>query len=147
MTWQELLAARQIRTHQTSAEELSDLRAIVARDLADAKVPTISPDRRFATAYNAVLQLTKMVIACEGYQVVGLGHHRTTFVALENALGPLPFPFGDYFDGCRKKRNQVDYDTANVTSAAEVDELLRRAEEFRRLVETWIRKHHSAYMP
>jgi hypothetical protein len=28
-------------------------------------------DRRFATAYNAVLQLAKMVIACAGYRVAG----------------------------------------------------------------------------
>ena len=71
MTWQELLDARQIRPHQTSAEELFDLRAIIERDLADAKVTDISPDRRFATAYNAVLKTTKMVLACAGYRVVG----------------------------------------------------------------------------
>jgi hypothetical protein len=29
------------------------MRALVARDLADAQVPGLSADRRFATAYNA----------------------------------------------------------------------------------------------
>ncbi len=33
----------------------------------DANLDQLSADRRFATAYNAVLQLTKMGIACEGY--------------------------------------------------------------------------------
>ena len=32
------------------------MRALVARDLADAQVPGLSADRRFATAYNAALQ-------------------------------------------------------------------------------------------
>ena len=31
------------------------MRALVARDLGDAKVDGLSPDRRFATAYNAAL--------------------------------------------------------------------------------------------
>jgi hypothetical protein len=50
---------------------LTDLRAVIARDLQDAALSGLSADRRFATAYNAVLQLTKMVIACAGYRVVG----------------------------------------------------------------------------
>ena len=45
-----------------------DLRGIVERDLKDAKIPELSADRRYATAYNAILQLTKMVIACSGYR-------------------------------------------------------------------------------
>jgi hypothetical protein len=42
------------------------MRAFVARDLADAKVKTLSADRRFATAYNAALQAANMAIACAG---------------------------------------------------------------------------------
>jgi hypothetical protein len=41
-------------------EEISDLRDVVERDLKDARVDMISAGRRFATAYNAVLQLAKM---------------------------------------------------------------------------------------
>jgi hypothetical protein len=50
--------------------ELDGLRAVVARDLTDARVVGLSTDRQFATAYNAVLQLAKMAIACAGYRVV-----------------------------------------------------------------------------
>src|SRR5213593_855818 len=73
MTWKDLLKNQRVKPHQTSHEELHDLRAVVERDLKDAKLDQLSADRRFATAYNAVLQ-TKMVIACEGYRVTGLGH-------------------------------------------------------------------------
>lgn len=87
MSWQRLLAAHRVQRHATSRRELDRLRAVVARDLCDARVPGLSTDRKFATACNAVLQLAKMAIACVGYRVVGQGHYLTTFQALELAMG------------------------------------------------------------
>jgi hypothetical protein len=113
--------------------------------LQDAAVPALSADRRFATAYNAVLQLGKMVVACAGYRVVGPGHHLTTFEAVEIALGSSISALVTYFDTCRRKRNQVDYDRVNAATDTEAQELLNKAEEFRNLAEKWIRKHHPAY--
>src|ERR1700722_13241671 len=99
----------------------------------------ISADRRFATACNAVLQLTKIVLACSGYRVSGLGHHQTTFEALELAMGSQIGDLAVYFDTCRRKRNQVDYDFALVASDTEVDGLLSTAEESRAAREIWSR--------
>jgi cobalamin-dependent methionine synthase I len=145
MTWQDLLNAQRVRAHRTGPQEIFDLRGVVERDLKDAKLDALSDDRRFATAYNAVLQLTKIVIACEGYRVVGLGHHQTTFQALEIAMGRSVVPLSSYFELCRRQRNQVDYDMANVATEAETRLLVQKAEEFQRLVEDWIRKHYPAY--
>ena len=50
-----------------------------------------------------------------------------------------------YFDTCRRKRNQVDYDFALVASDTEVDGLLSNAEEFRATGEIWIRTRRPAY--
>jgi hypothetical protein len=75
MSWQQLLRNHRVQRHTTSRRELDGLRAIVTRDLQDARVAGLSTDRQFATAYNAVLQLAKMAIACAGYRVVGAGHH------------------------------------------------------------------------
>jgi hypothetical protein len=46
------------------------MRALVARDLADAGIAGLSADRRFATAYNAALQAANIAIAfaCAGYR-------------------------------------------------------------------------------
>jgi hypothetical protein len=145
MTWQSLLANGRIKRHTTSLQEISDLRDVIERDLKDARVEIISADRRFATAYNAVLQLAKVVIACSGFRVSGLAHHQTTFEALELAMGPKVSNLVAYFDTCRRKRNQVDYDFALVASDTEVEELLSKAEEFRTMVEDWIRHNHSKY--
>src|SRR5690242_8386997 len=116
MTWQSLLASGRVKRHRTSPQEIRDLLDIVDRDLKDAGVDIISADRRFATAYNAVLQLAKIVIACSGYRVVGLGHHQITFEGLELAMGGPISKLAAYFDTCRRKRNQVDYDFALVAS-------------------------------
>ena len=43
-----------IRSHKTSAKEIADLMRLVKRDMADAGLVQLSPDRRFATAYIAV---------------------------------------------------------------------------------------------
>ena len=49
-SWQQWLAKGDVKTHQTSKQEIDDLRALIIRDLADAAVAGLSADRRFATA-------------------------------------------------------------------------------------------------
>jgi hypothetical protein len=115
----------------------------VDRDLADAAIEQLSADRRFSVAYNAVHQLAKMVLACAGYRVSTSkgGHHATTFEAAGLILGKAHQPLFDYFDICRQKRNQVNYDHAGLTSDAEAQELVEKATEFRIVVEGWIEKN------
>jgi uncharacterized protein (UPF0332 family) len=120
---------------------------VVARDLKDAALSEVSLDRRFAIAYNAILQLATMVIACSGYRVRGLGHHHTTFEALELAMGPNMTTYAVYFDTCRRKRNLVEYDLANSITETEARELVEKAHEFHQLVETWIAQHYPAFTP
>jgi hypothetical protein len=145
MSFQQLLAAHRVQPHTTSKRELAGLRAIVSRDLQDAYVPGLSSDRQFATAYNAVLQLAKMAMACAGYRVVDQGHHLTTFEALELAIGQSVSQLASYFDTCRRKRNMLDYDMANVVTDTEVTERLEKAEELRELVEQWITTHYPHF--
>jgi uncharacterized protein (UPF0332 family) len=138
------LQRRKIQRHQTSRNELDELRALVDRDLKDAAITQLSADRRFAVAYNAVLQLAKMVLACEGYRASSKpGHHTTTLEAVGFILGAAQRALIDYFEACRRKRNQVNYDVAGVTSEAEAEELVEKAKEFRQVVEDWIMQNHS----
>jgi hypothetical protein len=69
VTWTSLLANKEAQKHKTSKKELDNMRALVARDLADASLAGLSADRRFATAYNAALQAANMAIACAGYRI------------------------------------------------------------------------------
>jgi hypothetical protein len=47
-----LSASKRIEHHLTSTNELAGLRKLIARDLSDATVPGLSPDRTFATTYD-----------------------------------------------------------------------------------------------
>jgi hypothetical protein len=148
MTWQQLLNAKHVQTHTTSKQELDDLRAVIERDLRDAGVTDLSADRSFATSYNAALQTAKMAIASAGYRVVAKkGHHQVTYEAAELALGPSVSKLMAYFETCRRKRNTLDYNVANVVSDTEAAELLQKAQELRQEVEAWIAKHHPSLVP
>ena len=139
MTWAQLLANNEIKQHKTSKAELDKIRVAIHRDLADASLNGLSADRRFATAYNAALQATKMAIACAGYRVTaGGGHHRISFEAVRPAVGKAADGYADYFDRCRRKRNVIDYDDANVATETEAQEIVEKAVEFVAAIEQLI---------
>jgi uncharacterized protein (UPF0332 family) len=116
------------------------------RDLTDAAIEGLSTVRCFATAYNAVLQLSKIAIACAGYRVTsGAGHHQKSFEAVKVAIGKRVEALADYFETCRRKRNHIDYDASEVVTETEAEELLEKSKEFQELVEEWIVKHHPTF--
>lgn len=115
------------------------MRALVARDLADATVAGLSADRRFATAYNAGLLAANMVIACAGYRVTAkTGHHKISFDSIKVALGSGAGKYADYFETCRRKRNVIDYTRSHVATDTEAKEILEKATQFYEVVEGWI---------
>lgn len=129
MSWTKLLEQGRAERHKTSAEELAALRAVIERNLTDARVEAISPDTRFGCAYEAALIVATAAIACSGHRVKGLGHHRTTFEALPLALpGKESVDDARYFDRCRRLRNEFSYAAAGVVDEREVHELLARVE-------------------
>lgn len=142
------MANGSVNTHTTSRQEIENLRELVNRDLQDAEIEGLSDDRRFATAYNAVLQLSKMAIACAGYRVSSnkTGHHRTTFEAVKNAVPIRDVEnLADYFETCRRKRNLIDYDATELASETEADELVKKAREFQTIIEDWISDNYPAF--
>ncbi len=142
-----LLARKRVERYSTSSNELAGLRKLIARDMADATVPGLSADRTFATAYNAVLQLSKMALACAGYRVSATlpGHHQTTFEAAGLVISSAARQLTDYFETCRRKRNVIDYDSGEVTTESQAAELLEKARQYQRLIEAWIAKNHPKY--
>jgi uncharacterized protein (UPF0332 family) len=143
MSWKKLLQSNSVHRHNASRQELNDIRRLVARDLADAAIPALSEDRRFATAYNAALQTAKMAVACAGYRVASVpGHHRLTLEGAKLSLGKQAEQLADYFDACRRKRNEIDYTGATIATTTEADELVFHAKSFLKMVEEWIETNH-----
>ena len=67
-----------LRTHKTSPQEISNLLAIVERDIKDASQAEISADWSFGIAYNAALKLCTVLLYVQGFKAErSLQHYRT----------------------------------------------------------------------
>ena len=126
--------------------ELDELRGGVEVKRKDSKSTSISDDTRFATAYGAALLLAKMALACGGYRLDSKsgGHHKTAFEALPLCVGPATKTLAGFFEVCRRKRNEIEYDRSHVASHADADEIVKRVEELDALVEDWIKLNHPS---
>ena len=132
MNWKRWLDKGEIQKVYVTPRSLAEIAELVARDLKDAQVASLSADRRFAIAYNAALNLANYVIRKNGYRVAAkVGHHRITFLVAGEVLGRAAKNHLDYFDVCRRKRNKVDYDLAGVATDRDVEELIRQVVEFK----------------
>ena len=99
MSWTKLLASEEAQRHKTCGKELDNIRALIARDLADAAIAGLSADRRFATAYNAALQAANMAIACAGYRIMSkVGRHRVSLESTKLVLRKPAHKYADYFE-------------------------------------------------
>jgi len=142
MNLQNWLNEGRLQRHSTSVKEIADLLKVVDRDLADAAIKEISADRRFATAYNAALQLATIVLYASGYRTGKSGHHWVTFKILPEVMGPEAQERADYFNSCRSTRNVTDYDRAGVVSDATADEILKEAKAFKEEAINWLKANH-----
>jgi|SRR6185437_317954 len=141
MTWAKLLADNRVNREAPSKAELDNLRSIVKRCLSDVKAPGLSADARFIMAYDAARTLSLIIVRSEGYRPRSVGGHYNTFLALE-AADPVFAALSAYFDGCRMKRNDCEYDFAGGVTNTDADGLLKAAQQFAIDAEAWIKKRH-----
>jgi hypothetical protein len=130
-----------LRPHQTSAQEIDDLFAIVARDLEDT-AGSISADWRFGIAYNAALKLCVILLHASGYRPEKTLQHYRTIAALPEILGEQWRDAADYLETCRRKRNIVEYDRVGVVTGQDASELATFCNELRQEVLAWLDKNH-----
>jgi hypothetical protein len=144
MSLPDWLANRWLVTHEPSVDEIADLPAVVDRDLADAAVPRLSSDWRSGISYNAALQLATLALAASGYRPA-----RNSARADDSFLAPhcRRGCEVDLLDAVRRKRNQLNYERAGTTSAAEAGEMYALATELRTKVVRWLAKHHRPLCP
>lgn len=146
MSLQNWISEGRLLKHITSKKEIQNLFDLVERDLKDAKIKQLSTDRRFATAYNAALQLCTIALLTSGYRVkASNGHHWVTLLSLPEVMGKAFESHADYFNACRAKRNMTDYDRVGGISDIELKELLEEVDSFKQEVINWINLNHTKY--
>lgn len=146
MSLADWLANHWIVRHGATVDEISDLIAVVDRDLEDAAVPRLSEDRRLGITYNAALQLATLALAAEGYRPGRERAHERAILSLHDTVG-VDSKTVDLLDAIRRKRNQINYERAGTTSAAEADEIYRVVTTLRSDVVRWLRRNHRALVP
>lgn len=139
MGFKDLVDGGNVVKQETSRNEIQELLRIAGRSLKDANAKGLSPEGRFALAYDAALQLATIPLRCYGYRTRGEGHHWSVFNALPDLMGNAITDIADYFQACRAKRSTAIYHQSSVVSRTECDELYKEAEEFDKLVRRWLK--------
>jgi hypothetical protein len=141
MSWAKLLADKRVTRVPPSKAELDNLRSIVARSLNDVTAKGLSADARFVMAYDAARTLSLIIVRAAGYKPRAVGGHYNTFLALEAADKAFA-ALSVYFDGCRMKRNDCEYDFAGGVTETDADGLLKTVRQFAVDAEAWVKGHH-----
>lgn len=132
--------------HRPSTGEISDLLALVERDIRESQTPGLSADWRLNIAYNAGLQAATAALAAEGYRASREAHHLRVIQSLGLTIGAEK-DLVITFDGFRKKRNISDYERAGLVSDTEAEEMIALAALLRNEIRKWLEEKHPDLAP
>ena len=146
MSLANLLKIGQLKTHPPDAAEVQRLLVAAARNLADARVTSISPETRFDAAYKAIMQVALAAMMANGYRpdTGRPGHHQTVVQALGLTIG-LTKPRVTVLDTLRRKRNLSDY-TGEDMDDSSVAHCIVEAERLLGDVGLWLRANRPALL-
>ena len=132
----------------TTLSEITQLFAVVDREISDASVDGLSVDGQFMHAYDAALNLCTIALRSSGYSVVkGQGHHKKTIEALSLCLDKSFAGIADQIDIASRQRGQAMYDRTGVVEEQDAADLLRVAMELRTALIEWLKTQHPKLLP
>ncbi len=136
MTLENLLAIKRLQRHEAGRAAILKLLGAAERNLADAKVTTISAENRFDAAYKAILQCAMAALWAKGFRTSTSepGHHQTAIQVLPLTLA-LDSASVIVLDALRKQRNLNDY-TGDGVNEALLAECIAQAESLLRHTRT-----------
>jgi hypothetical protein len=133
------LTAGWLVAHETTADEIRDLLAVVERELSDCAVPGLSPDTVLGLGYDAALQLSGAALAAAGYRATRARRHWVTLQSLPHTIG-ADSKLVARLDAFRRKRDVAAYERAGSTSEKEAHEMCELAKMLRDQVRDWIER-------
>lgn len=149
MNLNDFLRDHHLKLQAPTRNEIEQHFQIVIRDLKDAKIPGTSSDRKFATAYNAALQLATIILRAKGYRTnpSKAGHHRVCIQVLPLIMGKKYSAFSDYLDTCRLKRHACEYTSVDQIGEKDALQLIEKTESFRKEVVHWLETNSPEILP
>ena len=142
MTLENLVAIHKLVAQAPDKAGIARLLAAAARNLADARLASVSNDNRFDAAYKAILQCAMVALWAKGFRTSTSqpGHHQTAIQSLPKTLGLAPAKI-IVLDALRKQRNVNDYEGDPVSNAA-LASCLDEAESLLALTRQWLKTEH-----
>ncbi len=139
MSLKNLLKIGQLKEHPPDAREIQKLLLAAERNLADARVTSISLETRFDAAYKAIMQSALAALMACGYRPATNrpGHHMTVIQSLPLTIG-LSGARITVLDTLRRKRNILDY-TGEDMDDASMESCIVESEQLLADVEKWLK--------
>jgi len=141
MILRDWLKSRWLVEHRASRQEIMDLLSMADRDLAQCRMPNLSPDWQLNIAYNAALQAATAALAAAGYRTAREAHHYRVIQSLAYTIKADASLIAQ-LDKFRKKRNIGSYERAGAVSEQEAKEMFNLAKNLRAEVKKWLRSNH-----
>ena len=135
-----------LKPHQTDKSEISNLLAIVERDLLDASIHDLSADWQFGIAYNAALKLCNIVLYTQGYRPENALAHYRAIMALKEIDGEDWASHSGYLNACRMQRNTLEYDYVNSISQEDADKLIAFTKTLYEEVKNYLAAHFPSLL-
>lgn len=129
--------------------EITQLFAVVDRELTDSDAQGLSVDGKFMHAYDAALTLCQIALRASGYRVNRrqYGHHQKTIEALPLAIGSSLQATADLLVVASRKRSQSLYDRTGVVDLRDANELVDTARLVRSEVVNWLAATRKKLLP
>ena len=144
MSLDNLVRIGKLHRHAPQRDEIQRLLRGLQRSLADAQVPGLSEQGRFAAAYESLLRIATIALRASGYRTGPdqAGHHAITLQSLPLTLGISPDATIE-LDAFRRKRNLAAYEGDEAASESDLAALLSAVAELERRLMSWLAEHHA----
>lgn len=138
MSLQNLQKIGQLKAHPPDTGEIRRLLTAATRNLADARVESISPETRFDAAYKAIMQAALVALMAHGYRpdTKRPGHHVTVVQVLTLTIGLEPQRV-TVLDTLRRQRNLSDYTGEDIDDST-VEHCIVEAKRLLAEVRAWL---------
>lgn len=100
-------------------------------------------DTAFKSAYDCLLQISRVILLLNGYRPDDGEQHKTTFRVAGAFLGSEFAELIDKIDRCRIKRNNVIYKPLAPISKGEAEDILKSAHDYWKKVKIYLKNKNK----
>lgn len=127
-----LLAAGKIKKQAAEASYLNASLYAASRNFAAAKYNLTGGylESSFKSAYDGLLQISRVILLLNGFRPIDGEQHKTTFAVAGAFLGQEFNELIEKLDRYRVKRNNMIYEPLALISKSEVENILKSSEEY-----------------